>query len=246
MIESAATKLKVIGRAGIGVDNVDVQAATDKGICVMNTPHGNSVTTAEHSMALLMSLCRQIPAASDSTHKGLWEKKKFVGTEVCGKTLGLIGCGNIGTLVAYRAIGMCMEVLVLDPLLDKQKAQNIGVTKVESIEDIYKNSDFITMHLPLTDSTKGIINKDSISKMKKGVKIVNCARGGLVIEEDLNEAIESGQVSGAAFDVFEVEKEGMNSPLFGNPNVVCTPHLGASTHEAQKNVAELIAQQISD
>ncbi len=239
-----ATKLKVVGRAGIGVDNVDVPAATAKGVVVMNTPFGNSVTTAEHTVALMMSLARQIPQASASTHAGKWEKNAFMGVELAGKTLGLIGCGNIGGIVADRAQGLKMRVIAYDPFLSREKAESVNIEKVE-LDDLLKRADFITLHTPLTEQTKNILNKDALAKCKKGVRIVNCARGGLVNEADLKTAIESGQVAGAALDVFE-EEPAKTNVLFGMPQVICTPHLGASTNEAQENVAVQVAEQMAD
>ena len=240
----AGTKLKVVGRAGIGVDNVDIPAATAHGIVVMNTPFGNSVTTAEHTISLMMSLARQIPQANASTHAGKWEKNGFMGVELAGKTLGLIGCGNIGSIVADRAQGLKMKVISSDPFLSKERAEQMHVEKVE-LDELLKRADFITLHTPLTDSTRNILNKDSLAKCKKGVRIINCARGGLVNEADIKAAIESGQVAGAAFDVFEEEPAKTNI-LFGMPQVICTPHLGASTTEAQENVAVQVAEQMAD
>jgi D-3-phosphoglycerate dehydrogenase len=241
---AAGKKLKVIGRAGIGVDNVDVKAATSAGVVVMNTPFGNSVTTAEHAISLMMSLARQIPAANASTHAGKWEKNKFMGVELAGKTLGLIGCGNIGSIVADRAKGLKMKVVAFDPYLSKERADEIHIEKVE-LDELLKRADFISLHTPLTDSTRNILNKDALAKAKKGVRIINCARGGLVNEADLKAALESGQVAGAAFDVFE-EEPAKSNPLFGMENFVCTPHLGASTSEAQENVAVQVAEQMSE
>tara|TARA_B100000686_G_scaffold327034_1_gene385516 strand:+ start:14025 stop:15626 length:1602 start_codon:yes stop_codon:yes gene_type:complete len=243
-IISRAKNLKIIGRAGIGVDNIDIESATKNGIVIMNTPFGNSITTAEHTIALLMSLARNIPEANKSTHKGNWEKSKFTGTELYSKTLGLIGCGNIGSIVANRALGLKMHVKVYDPFLTDEKASEIGVEKIK-INELFKISDFISLHVPLTNSTKEIINKNTIKKMKKGVKIINCARGGLVNEKDLAYSIKKGHVSGAAFDVFSKEPANTNI-LFGLPQVVATPHLGASTEEAQENVAIQIAEQMSN
>tara|TARA_R110000751_G_scaffold234229_3_gene335554 strand:+ start:178423 stop:180018 length:1596 start_codon:yes stop_codon:yes gene_type:complete len=240
----AASKLKVIGRAGIGVDNVDIPAASRRGIIVMNTPFGNSITTAEHAISLLMAVARQIPAADASTQAGKWEKSKFMGVEITGKTLGVIGCGNIGSIAATRGIGLKMRVIAYDPFLSEEKAEELGVEKVD-LDELLSRADFITLHVPLTDKTRNIINADAITKMKTGVRIINCARGGLVVEADLAEAIKSGKVAGAGFDVFEVEPA-VDSPLFGLENVVCTPHLGASTSEAQENVALHVAEQMSD
>ncbi len=240
----AAKKLKVVGRAGIGVDNVDREAATAAGVIVMNTPFGNSVTTAEHSIALMMSLARKIPQASVSTHAGKWEKNKFEGVELLNKTLGLIGCGNIGSIVADRAQGLKMKVIAYDPFLTPEKAKDLNIEKV-TLDELLKRADFISLHTPLNADTKNILNKDSLAKAKKGVRIINCARGGLVNEADLKAAIESGQVAGAAFDVFE-EEPATNNVLFGLEQVICTPHLGASTSEAQENVALQVAEQMSD
>ena len=239
-----AKDLKVIGRAGIGVDNVDIPAATARGIIVMNTPFGNSITTAEHAISLMLALARQIPEADASTRAGKWEKNKFMGVEIFGKTLGVIGCGNIGSIVADRAIGLRMKVIAFDPFLSQERAADLGVEKVE-IDDLFRRADFITLHAPLTDKTRNIVNAGAIKNMKKGVRIINCARGGLVDEGALYEALKNGQVAGAAFDVFVTEPATEN-PLFHLPNVVCTPHLGAATSEAQENVALQIAEQMSD
>lgn len=241
---SAATKLKVVGRAGIGVDNVDVPAATAHGVVVMNTPFGNSITTAEHAIALMFALARQLPAANASTHAGKWEKSKFMGVELTGKTLGVIGCGNIGSIVADRALGLKMKVIAFDPFLTPERAQKIGVEKVE-LDQLFQRADFITLHTPLTDQTRGIVNAQALAKCKKGVHIINCARGGLIVEADLKAALENGHVASAALDVF-AEEPAKQHPLFGAENVVCTPHLGASTTEAQENVALQIAEQMSD
>lgn len=240
----AGTKLKVIGRAGIGVDNVDIPAATANGVVVMNTPFGNSVTTAEHTISLMMSLARQIPQANASTHAGKWEKSGFMGVELAGKTLGLIGAGNIGSIVADRAQGLKMKVVAYDPFLSKERAESLNIEKVE-LDELLKRADFITLHTPLTDGTRNILNKDAFAKCKKGVRIINCARGGLVNEADIKAAIERGQVAGAAFDVFEEEPAKTNI-LFGMSQVICTPHLGASTTEAQENVAVQVAEQMAD
>ncbi len=243
ILEKAA-KLKVIGRAGIGVDNVEIPAATAKGIIVMNTPFGNSITTAEHAITMMLALAREIPAADASTQAGKWEKNRFMGVEITAKTLGVIGCGNIGSIVADRALGLRMKVIAFDPFLSPERAKDIGVEKVE-LEDIFKRADFITLHTPLTEKTKNIIDAAAIAKMKKGVRIINCARGGLVDEAALAEALKSGHVAGAAFDVFS-EEPATSNVLFGLPNVICTPHLGASTTEAQENVALQVAEQMSD
>jgi D-3-phosphoglycerate dehydrogenase len=234
-----AKNLKVIGRAGIGVDTVDIPAATAKGIIVMNTPFGNSITTAEHAITLMLALARQIPQADTSTQAGKWEKNRFMGVEITAKTLGVIGCGNIGSIVADRAIGLKMKVIAYDPFLSPERAVDLGVEKVE-LADLFKRADFITLHAPLTDKTKNIVGADAIAKLKKGVRIINCARGGLVDEHALRAALDSGHVAGAAFDVF-IEEPATENPLFGHPNVVCTPHLGAATTEAQENVALQIA-----
>jgi D-3-phosphoglycerate dehydrogenase len=243
-IIEAAKKLKVVGRAGIGVDNVDIPAATARGIVVMNTPFGNAVTTAEHALSMMMALARQIPEANASTHAGKWEKNRFMGVELFNKTLGVIGCGNIGAIVADRALGLKMKVIAYDPFLSADRAVELGVEKVE-LEDIFRRADFITLHTPLTDKTRGIIGADAIAKCKKGVRIVNCARGGLVDEDALYEALKSGKVAGAALDVFETEPA-TSHKLFGLDNVVATPHLGASTGEAQENVALQVAEQMAD
>jgi len=243
-IIAKATKLKVIARAGIGVDNVDIPAATAKGIIVMNTPFGNSITTAEHAIALMFAAARQIPAANASTHAGKWEKNKFMGVELAFKTLGMIGCGNIGSIVADRAQGLKMKVVVSDPYLSEERARDIGVEKV-TFEELLKRADFITLHTPLTEQTRNILNAESLAKTKKGVIIVNCARGGLVNEKALRELLDSGHVAAAGFDVFETEPATENV-LFGHENFVCTPHLGASTNEAQENVALQVAEQISE
>src|SRR5271154_2713442 len=241
---AAAKRLKVIGRAGIGVDNVDIPAATAAGVVVMNTPFGNSITTAEHAIALMMALARELPAANASTHAGKWEKNRFMGVELYGKTLGLIGAGNIGSIVADRAKGLKMKVVAYDPFLSPERAQDMGVEKVE-LNDLFARADFITLHTPLTNETRNIISADAINRMKKGVRIVNCARGGLIDETALKAALDSGHVAGAALDVFEEEPAKAN-PLFGHPHVVATPHLGASTSEAQENVALQVAEQMSD
>jgi D-3-phosphoglycerate dehydrogenase len=239
-----ADRLKVVGRAGIGVDNVDIPAASKKGVIVMNTPFGNSVTTAEHAIAMMFAVARQLPEASVSTHAGKWEKSKFMGVELYNKTLGVIGAGNIGGIVCDRAVGLHMKVIAYDPFLSEERARALGVHKVE-LDELLARADFITLHVPLTEKTRGVLNAENIAKTKKGVRIINCARGGLVDEAALAEALKSGHVAGAAFDVFEVEPA-TESPLFGLPNVVVTPHLGASTTEAQENVALQVAEQMSD
>jgi D-3-phosphoglycerate dehydrogenase len=239
-----AKNLKVIGRAGIGVDNVDIPAATAKGIIVMNTPLGNSITTAEHAISLMLALARQIPEADASTRAGKWEKNKFLGVEIFSKALGVIGCGNIGSIVADRALGLKMKVIAFDPFLSHERATDLGVEKVD-LDELFRRADFITLHTPLTDKTRNIIDTAAIEKMKKDVRIINCARGGLIDEAAIADALKSGRVAGAAFDVF-VEEPATSSPLFNLPNVVCTPHLGASTSEAQENVALQIAEQMSE
>ena len=240
----AAKKLRVIGRAGIGVDNVDVPAATQRGIIVMNTPFGNSITTAEHAIALMFAVARQLPAADASTQAGKWEKNRFMGVEITAKTLGIIGCGNIGSIVAERAVGLKMKVIAYDPFLSDERAMNLGVEKVD-LDELFRRADFITLHTPLTEKTRNIIDAAAIAKMKDGVRIINCARGELVVEADLAAAIRSGKVAGAGVDVFAVEPA-ETSALFGLANVVCTPHLGAATTEAQENVAIQVAEQMSD
>jgi D-3-phosphoglycerate dehydrogenase len=240
----AATKLKVVGRAGIGVDNVDIPAASSKGVVVMNTPFGNSITTAEHAIALMFALARELPAADSSTQAGKWEKNRFMGVELTNKTLGLIGAGNIGSIVADRALGLRMKVIAYDPFLTPERAVDLGIEKVE-LADLLARADFITLHTPLTDQTRNILSRENIAKTKKGVRIINCARGGLIDEEALKEALESGQVAGAALDVFREEPAKAN-PLFGTPGLVATPHLGASTTEAQVNVAIQVAEQMSE
>src|SRR5246127_5100255 len=239
-----ARGLKVIGRAGIGVDNVDIPAATARGIIVMNTPFGNSITTAEHAITLMLALARQIPDADASTRAGKWEKNRFLGVEIFSKTLGVVGCGNIGSIVADRAIGLKMKVIAYDPFLSAERALHLGVEKVE-LDELLRRADFITLHTPLTEKTRNILDAKALAKTRKGVRIINCARGGLVDEAALRAALDSGHVAGAAFDVF-VEEPATANPLFGHPNVVCTPHLGAATSEAQENVALQVAEQMSD
>ncbi|SDD71956.1 D-3-phosphoglycerate dehydrogenase [Sphingomonas sp. YR710] len=241
---AAATNLKVVGRAGIGVDNVDIPAASAKGVVVMNTPFGNSITTAEHAIALMFALARDLPEADRSTQAGKWEKNRFMGVEVTSKTLGLIGAGNIGSIVADRALGLKMKVVAYDPFLTPERAVEMGVEKV-TLDELLARADFITLHTPLTDSTRNILSAENIAKCKKGVRIINCARGGLVDEAALKAALDSGHVAGAALDVF-VTEPAKESPLFGTPNFISTPHLGASTNEAQVNVAIQVAEQMSD
>ena len=239
-----AKNLKVIGRAGIGVDNVDIPAATARGIIVMNTPFGNSITTAEHAISLMLALARQIPEADSSTRAGKWEKNKFLGVEIFGKTLGIIGCGNVGSIVADRALGLKMKVIAYDPFLSGERALKLGVEKVE-LDELWRRADFITLHTPLTERLCNIINAETLAHMRRGVRLINCARGELIDDAALAAALKSGHVAGAALDVFR-EEPATQSVLFGLPNVVCTPHLGASTMEAQENVALQIAEQMSD
>ena len=243
-IIEAATNLKVIARAGSGLDNVDKTAATKKGIVVMNTPGGNTITTAEHTIALIVSLARQIPQATMSTKSGKWEKKKFMGIELFNKTLGVIGIGNIGSQVAKRMQGFAMNVIAYDPFLSGERAKTMGVEKVD-LKELFRRSDFITIHTPITPETKNMINKETITMMKPGVRIINCARGGIINEKDLYDALREGKVAGAAMDVFEKEPP-ENNPLLTLDNVICTPHLGAATKEAQENVAVAVAEQVVD
>ena len=239
-----AHKLKVIARAGIGTDNIDKDAASKKGVIVMNTPFGNMITTAEHAIAMMFAVARQIPEASASTHAGKWEKSKFIGVELTNKTLGVIGAGNIGGIVCDRARGLKMKVVAYDPFLSAEKAEKMQVEKVE-LDELLARADFITLHVPFTEQTKNILSRENLAKTKKGVRIINCARGGLVDEEALADALKAGHVAGAAFDVFSKEPATEN-PLFGLPNVVCTPNLGAATTEAQENVALQVAEQMSN
>ncbi|UYN93428.1 MAG: phosphoglycerate dehydrogenase [Enhydrobacter sp.] len=239
-----AKKLKVVGRAGIGVDNVDIKAATAHGVVVMNTPFGNAITTAEHAVALMFAVARQVADANTSTQAGKWEKNRFMGTELSFKTLGLIGCGNIGSIVAERALGLKMRVVAYDPFLSDERAAALGVEKV-TLEQLLPRADFITVHTPLTEQTKNILSRANLMKTKKGVRIVNCARGGLVDELAVRDLLISGHIAGAGFDVF-TEEPARQNVLFGAPNLVCTPHLGASTVEAQENVALQVAEQMAD
>jgi len=241
---NAASKLKAVARAGSGVDNIDVPACTAKRVVVMNTPFGNTVSTGEHAVAMMMALARHIPQANASTHAGKWEKKKFEGVELTGKTLGVIGCGNIGAVVADRAMGLKMKVLVYDPVMTTERARELGVQMV-SLDELYQKSDFITYHVVMRDTTKGMLNKDAIAKMKKGVRLINCARGGIMVEADVKEALQSGQVAGFACDVYAKEPA-TESIFFGMENVVATPHIAASTKDAQITVARQAAEQIAD
>ncbi|KEO90973.1 3-phosphoglycerate dehydrogenase [Erythrobacter longus] len=243
-ILDAATNLKVIGRAGIGVDNVDIPYASGKGVVVMNTPFGNSITTAEHAIALMMALARQIPAANTGTQAGQWPKKDFMGVEVTGKTFGLIGAGNIGSIAASRAIGLRMKVIAYDPFLTEDRAIEIGVEKVD-LDTLLQRADFVSLHTPLTDETRNILSRERLEGARPGIRIINCARGGLIDEAALKDCLESGHVAGAALDVF-AQEPAKDNPLFGAPNFICTPHLGASTTEAQVNVALQVAEQLSD
>lgn len=246
-IIEAGKNLKIIGRAGVGVDNVDIESATQKGVIVVNSPDGNTTAAAEHTIALMLSMARNIPAAVASTKAGLWERSKFTGSEVFGKTLGIIGLGKIGSHVAKVALALGMKVIVCDPYTTKETVEAIGAEYVSNLDDFWGRCDYITVHAPKTRETTHLINENSIAKMKKGVKLVNCARGGIIDETALKAALESGQVSAAAIDVYEAEPDIKNSPLLDiEGNVVLTPHLGASTSEAQLNVAIDVAHQIKE
>ncbi len=240
----AARRLKVVGRAGSGIDNIDLQAATAHGVVVMNTPFGNSITTAEHAIAMMFALVRHIPAATVSTRQGSWDKSRFLGVELTGKCLGVIGCGAVGSVVADRAIGLRMRVIAFDPFLSAERALELGIEKVE-LDDLVGRADIITLHTPLTEQTRNILSAAMLSRTKPGVRIVNCARGGLVDETALKDLLDGGHIAGAALDVLADETE-LISPLLVHPKVVCTPHLGASTVEAQENVALQVAEQMSD
>ncbi len=242
---AAADNLRVIGRAGIGVDNIDVAAATQRGIVVMNTPGGNNVTTAEHAISMMLSLARSIPQATSSMKSGKWEKGKFTGSEVLNKNLGVVGLGNIGRIVADRALGLKMKVLAYDPFISEDGAKRLGV-ELATLDELFRRSDFITVHTPLTAETRGLVGAEAFAKMKKGVRIINCARGGIVDEMALAEAIGTGKVAGAALDVFVEEPPPADHPLLKLDQVICTPHLGASTDEAQLNVAVAIAEQVAN
>jgi D-3-phosphoglycerate dehydrogenase len=241
----AATVLRVVGRAGIGVDNVDLAAATERDILVMNTPTGNATTTAEHAIALLFALARKVPSATASMKSGRWEKNKFMGRELTGKTLGILGLGNIGRIVADRAKGLRMNVIAFDPIVPKEKAKEIGVELV-TVDELFARADAITAHTPLTSETRGIVNDAAIAKMKNGVMLVNCSRGGVYDEGALARGLESGKIGGVALDVFAQEPPPADDPLFKYENVVLTPHLGASTEEAQERVALEICEQVAD
>ncbi len=244
-ILEAAPNLKVIGRAGTGVDNIDIPTATKQGVVVMNTPGGNTITTAEHAVAMMMALSRKIPQATASMKSGKWEKKKFQGTEVTGKTLGILGVGNIGSIVATRALGLKMQVIAYDPYISEEAADKLGISIV-SMDELFAKSDFISIHVPKTNETKGLLSKETFQKMKKGVRIINCARGGIVNEADLVWAVKEGIVAGAAFDVYDKEPPDPDNPLLHLDEVIVTPHLGASTLEAQENVAVAVSEQICD
>ena len=241
----ALPKLRVIGRAGVGVDNIDVKAATRRGIVVMNAPDGNTITAAEHTIALLVSMARNVPQAHTLLQSGIWDKKRFVGVELNGKTLGIIGLGRIGKHVAKIAKGFGMNIFAFDPFVSVEQAKDFGF-ELGTLDDVFSKADFLTIHTPVTDDTRNIIGKDAFAKMKKGVRLVNCARGGLVDETALLEAIENGTVAAAALDVFLTEPLSLDSPLLGNPQIITTPHLGASTTEAQEGVALTVAEQMSD
>ncbi len=243
-IIEAARNLKAIARAGSGVDNIDVAAASEKKVLVMNTPFGNTVSTGEHAVAMMLALARHIPQASASTHAGKWEKKKFEGVEITGKTLGVIGCGNIGAVVADRAMGLKMNVIVFDPVMTTERARELGV-KMVPLDELYAKADFITYHVTINPATKGMLNKDAIAKMKKGVRIINCARGGIMVEEDIKAALQSGQIAGLACDVY-VKEPATEHIFFGMENVIATPHIAASTKDAQVTVARQAAEQIAD
>ena len=243
-IIEAAKNLKAVARAGSGVDNIDVAACSEKKVLVMNTPFGNTVSTGEHAIAMMMALARHIPQANASTHAGKWEKKKFEGVEITGKTLGVVGCGNIGSVVADRAKGLRMNVIVFDPMMTPARAKELGVTTV-TLDELYAKSDFITYHVTINPATKGMINKDTIAKMKKGVRLINCARGGIMVEEDIKAGIESGQIAGFATDVYAKEPA-TEHIFFGNDKIICTPHIAASTKDAQVTVARQAAEQIAD
>ncbi|HAT71957.1 MAG TPA: hypothetical protein DCS63_03995 [Elusimicrobia bacterium] len=240
----AAKKLKAVARAGSGVDNIDVLACIEKKVLVMNTPFGNTVSTGEHAIAMMLALARHIPQANASTHAGKWEKKKFEGVEITGKTLGVVGCGNIGAVVADRAMGLKMNVIVFDPVMTTERARELGV-KMVALDELYAKADFITYHVTINPATKGMLNRDAIAKMKKGVRIVNCARGGIMVEEDIKAGIESGQIAGFACDVYAKEPA-TEHIFFGMEKVICTPHIAASTKDAQVTVARQAAEQIAD
>jgi len=242
---SAATRLKVIGRAGVGVDNVDLDAANKRGIVVMNTPGGSTVTVAELTVAMMMAMSRHIPQATASIRAGKWEKKKFQGRELFEKTLGVIGIGNIGSVVVERCLGLKMKVIAFDPFISDEAAARMGCERV-TLDELLRRSDYVSIHVPLTDQTRNLVGKDALAKMKKGAFLVNCARGGIVDEGALHDALASGHLGGAALDVFATEPVAPDSPLLKLDNFICTPHLGASTEEAQLNVATALAEQLVD
>lgn len=244
-IISAAAKLKVIGRAGVGLDNVDLEAATQKGIIVMNTPGGNTISTAEHTVSMILALSRNIPQANSSTKKGEWKRSKFMGVELYGKLLGVVGFGRIGKEVAKRALSFGMKVLAYDPYLSLEAAKGLGVEVVE-LKELFELSDYITVHTPMTDETKHMISAEQIAIMKNGVRLINCARGGIIDEAALIIAVKEGKVAGAALDVFEHEPLSAESELLKLDNIIITPHLGASTEEAQVNVAIEVAEIVRD
>jgi len=241
----AASNLRVIGRAGVGVDNIDVPSATLRGVVVMNAPDGNTITTAEHTIALLVSLARSIPQANRSLKAGLWERKKFIGVELQGKTLGIVGLGRIGRVVASRARGLGMIIVAYDPFIAADQARDLEI-ELAPLAEVYARADFLTVHTPLTNETRGMIDRDVLAKMKKGARIINCARGGLVDEEALYDAIKNGSIAGAAIDVFTQEPPPADHPLLSLDQVIATPHLGASTTEAQEGVAFTVAEQMRD
>lgn len=243
-IFDAAKNLKAVARAGAGVDNIDIPAASEKKVLVMNTPFGNTVSTGEHAIAMMFALARHIPQAHASTHAGKWEKSKFEGVEITDKTLGVVGCGNIGGVVADRARGLKMNVLVYDPAMTTERARELGV-KMVTLDELYAKADFITYHVTINPATKGMLNKDSIAKMKKGVRIINCARGGIMVEADVKAAVESGHIAGLAVDVY-AEEPATAHIFFGMEKVICTPHIAASTKDAQVTVARQAAEQIAD
>ncbi len=243
-IIEASKNLKAVARAGAGVDNIDIPAATEKKVLVMNTPFGNTVSTGEHAIAMMFALARLIPQAHASTHAGKWEKNKFEGVEITGKTLGVVGCGNIGGVVADRALGLKMQVLVYDPAMTTERARELGV-KMVTLDELYAKADFITYHVTINPATKGMINKDAIAKMKRGVRIINCARGGIMVEADVKAAVESGHIAGLAVDVY-AEEPATAHMFFGMEKVICTPHIAASTKDAQVTVARQAAEQIAD
>jgi len=244
-ILDAANTLRVIGRAGVGVDNIDVPAATIRGVVVMNAPDGNTITTAEHTVAMLVSLARSIPQASSSLKSGSWDRKKFIGVELQGKTLGIVGLGRIGRVVASRARAMGMLIVAYDPFIAPEQARDLEI-ELAPLDEVFSRADFLTVHTPLTSETRGLINRDALSRMKQGARIINCARGGLIDEDALYEAITNGSIAGAALDVFSEEPPPADHKLLHLDQVIVTPHLGASTKEAQEGVAFTVAEQMRD